>query len=124
MTSSSSIYTRDLDRNPANHQPLSPLSFLERSAAVHPERTAVIHGNARLTYRAFYARCRQLASSLTQSGIGLGDTVAAMLANTPPMLEAHYGAPADDGRRTLVHEHASRQQPSSPSSSITRRPRS
>ena len=93
MTSSSNIYSRDLDRNPANHQPLSPLSFLERAAAVHPERPAVIHGNARLTYRAFYARCRQLASALTQSGIGLGDTVAAMLANTPPMLEAHYGVP-------------------------------
>ena len=93
MTSQSSIYTRDLDRNPANHQPLSPLTFLERSAAVHPERTAVIHGNARLTYRAFYARCRQLASALAQRGIGLGDTVAVMLANTPPMLEAHYGVP-------------------------------
>ncbi len=90
---SSTIYTRDLDRHPANHQPLSPLSFLERSAAVHPERTAVIHGNARLTYRAFYARCRQLASSLSQRGIGLGDTVGVMLANTPPMLEAHYGVP-------------------------------
>jgi fatty-acyl-CoA synthase len=93
MTTSSSIYTRDLDRNPANHQPLSPLSFLERSAAVHPDRTAVIHGNARLTYRAFYARCRQLASALSRRGIALGDTVAVMLANTPPMLEAHYGVP-------------------------------
>jgi len=93
MTSTSSIYTRDLDRNPANHQPLTPLSFLERAAAVHPERTAVIHGHARLTYRAFYARCRQLASALDRRGIGLGDTVAVMLANTPPMLEAHYGVP-------------------------------
>ncbi len=88
-----SPYDRDLDRNPANHQPLTPLSFLERAAAVHPEKIAVIHGNMRLTYRAFYARCRQLASSLAQAGIGLGDTVAVMLANTPPMLEAHYGVP-------------------------------
>ncbi|RTL64207.1 MAG: acyl-CoA synthetase, partial [Hyphomicrobiales bacterium] len=88
-----SPYDRDLDRNAANFQPLSPLSFLERSAAVHPEKVAVVHGAARLTYKAFYARCRQLASALTRRGIGKGDTVAAMLANTPPMLEAHYGVP-------------------------------
>jgi fatty-acyl-CoA synthase len=88
-----SPYDRDLDRNAANFQPLSPLSFLERSAAVHPEKIAVIHGAARLTYKAFYARCRQLASALARRGLGKGDTVAAMLANTPPMLEAHYGVP-------------------------------
>jgi fatty-acyl-CoA synthase len=88
-----SAYDRDLDRNPANFRPLTPLSFLARSAAVFPERTAVVDGDRRLTYRDFYGRCRQLASALAARGIGRGDTVSAMLANTPPLLEAHYGVP-------------------------------
>src|SRR5215212_1888908 len=88
-----SAYDRDLDQNAANYAPLSPLSFLARSAAVFPERTAVIHGSLRWTYGQFYARARRLGSALQRHGIGRGDTVSAMLANTPPMLEAHYGVP-------------------------------
>jgi fatty-acyl-CoA synthase len=84
-------YDLDLDRNPANFQPLSPLTFLERAAAVHPDHAAIIHGALRRSYRDFYARCRRLASALTRRGIGRGDTVAAMLPNTPAMLECHYG---------------------------------
>ncbi|WP_372424861.1 acyl-CoA synthetase [Salinarimonas chemoclinalis] len=91
------IYDRDLDRNPANFQPLTPLGFLERAATVFPERTAIVHGGLRRTYAEFYARSRRLASALAKRGIGRGDTVAAMLANTPAMLEAHYGVPMAGG---------------------------
>ena len=83
----------DLDRNPANFQPLSPLSFLERAAAVFPERTAIVHGGLRRSYREFHERSRRLASALRKRGIGWGDTVAVMLPNAPAMLECHYGVP-------------------------------
>ncbi|ALA16602.1 MULTISPECIES: acyl-CoA synthetase [unclassified Chelatococcus] len=88
-----SAYDLDLDRNPANFQPLTPLTFLERAASVFPERTAIIHGNLRCNYRDFYARARRLASALAAHGIGRGDTVSVMLSNTPAMLECHYGVP-------------------------------
>jgi fatty-acyl-CoA synthase len=86
-------YNEGLDRNPANHQPLTPLTFLERAATVFPDHTAIVHGALRRSYAAFYARSRRLASALTGQGIGRGDTVSAMLANTPAMLECHYGVP-------------------------------
>src|SRR5215470_13773340 len=85
------IYDVDLDRNPANFQPLTPLSFLERAAAVFPQRIAVVHGARSWTYGQFYARARRLASALARCGISRGDTVSVMLANTPAMLDAHYG---------------------------------
>ena len=88
-----SPYDVDLDRNAANFQPLTPLSFLERAASVFPGHTAIIHGPRRRNYADFYARARRLASTLTKSGIQRGDTVSVMLANTPAMLEAHYGVP-------------------------------
>jgi fatty-acyl-CoA synthase len=84
-------YDTDLDRNAANFQPLTPLSLLARAAAVHPDQTAVIHGPRAWSYREFYARTRRLASALVKRGIKRGDTVAAVLPNTPAMLEAHYG---------------------------------
>ena len=87
------IYNKDLDRNPANYQPLTPLTLLERAAGTFPSHTAIVHGNLRRSYAEFYARSRQLASALSSNGIGTGDTVTAMLANTPAMLEAHYGVP-------------------------------
>ena len=86
-------YNTDLPRNPANYQPLTPLTFLERAASVFPDHTAIIHGDLRRSYAEFYARSRQLASALTQHNIGRGDTVSVMLANTPAMLECHYGVP-------------------------------
>src|SRR6056297_1683277 len=86
-------YNSGLDRNPANYQPLTPLSFLERAASVYPEHTAIVHGGLRRSYAQFYARSRQLASALSRTGIGRGDTVSALLANTPAMLECHYGVP-------------------------------
>ena len=86
-------YREGLDRQPANFQPLTPLGFLARSAGVFPERVAIIHGPGRTTYAEFYARSRRLASGLRAAGVAPGQTVAALLLNTPPMLEAHYGVP-------------------------------
>jgi fatty-acyl-CoA synthase len=90
-------YDSDLDRNPANFQPLTPLGFLERAAAVFPDHTAIIHGPLRRSYAEFYARTRRLASALAKRGIKRGDSVSAMLANTPAMLECHYGVPMTQG---------------------------
>ena len=86
-------YNIGLDRNAANYQPLTPLTFLERAATVFPNHTAIVHGALRRDYAAFYARSRQLASALSQNAIGRGDTVSALLLNTPAMLECHYGVP-------------------------------
>src|ERR1700722_3815899 len=84
-------YDAGLDRNPANFQPLTPLSLIGRAAGVYPDHTAIIHGPLRRSYAQFYARARRLGSALAKRGIKPGDTVTAMLANTPAMLEAHYG---------------------------------
>ena len=86
-----SPYDTDLDRNPANFQPLTPLTLLERAASVFPNRTAIVHGPLRRSYTEFYARSRRLASALAKRSIKRGDTVSAILANTPAMLECHYG---------------------------------
>ena len=87
-----------LDRNPANFQPLTPLTFLERSAAVFPDHPAIIHGALRRSYAEFYTRARQLGSALSaRFKIGRGDTVSVILLNTPAMLECHYGVPMCGG---------------------------
>ncbi len=88
-----SIYERDLDRNPANFAPLTPLQFLERSASVYPDTASIVHGPRRYTWSQTYARCRQLASALEKTGIGPGDTVTIMAPNIPEMYEAHFGVP-------------------------------
>ncbi len=88
-----SMYARDLDRVPANFQPLTPLTYLARAAATFPDHTAVIHGGLRRSYRELYARSRRLASALRQAGVGRLDTVSVMLTNTPEMVECHYGVP-------------------------------
>jgi fatty-acyl-CoA synthase len=88
-----SIYDQDLSRTEANFAAMSPLSFIERTAEVYPHRLAIVHGPLRLTWAETYARCRQLAGALTQHGIGRNDTVAVMLPNTPPLVEAHFGVP-------------------------------
>ncbi len=89
----SNIYREHLDRNQANFTALTPLSFLARTVAVYPDKTAVVHGDRRFTYAQFGERCRRLASALAKRGIGTGDTVAIMAPNVPAMLEAHYGVP-------------------------------
>ena len=86
-------YGRDLDRNPANFAPLTPLSLIARTAEVWPDHPSVVHGRRRSTWGETYARCRRLASALSRRGIGRGDTVAVMLANTPEMVEVHFGVP-------------------------------
>jgi fatty-acyl-CoA synthase len=86
-------YDTDLERNAANFQPLTPLSFLARAAEVHPDATAIIHGGLSRNYRDFYTRAKMLASALSRRGVKRGETVSVMLANTPAMIEAHYGVP-------------------------------
>ncbi len=88
-----SIFDQDLPQTPANHAPISPLSFIERTAEVYPHRMAIVHGDLRQDWATTYRRTRQLASALAQAGIGKNDTVAVMLPNTPPMVEAHFGIP-------------------------------
>jgi fatty-acyl-CoA synthase len=83
----------DLPKTAANYAPLTPLGFLTRTAAVHPDALAVVHGPSRFTWRQTAERCRRLASALAARGVGPGDTVAVMAPNTPPMLEAHFGVP-------------------------------
>ncbi|MFN5941287.1 MAG: acyl-CoA synthetase [Polaromonas sp.] len=87
------IFDTDLPKTAANYAAQSPLAFIERTAEVYPDRLAVVHGNLRQTWVETFTRCRQLASALQKHGIGKGDTVAVMLPNTPPMVEAHFGIP-------------------------------
>ena len=90
-------YETDLDRNAANYQPLTPITFLERAAMTFPDHVAIVHGAQRVSYDAFWRRSLRLASALSRRGIGKGETVSVMLSNTPPMLEAHFGVPMTRG---------------------------
>ncbi|MCK6451287.1 MAG: acyl-CoA synthetase [Alphaproteobacteria bacterium] len=113
-----SPYDTDLDRNAANCAPLTPLDFLARAAAVHPRRTAVVHGSWRADWATAHARCRRLASALKRRGIGRGDTVAVLAPNIPALFEAHFGVPMagavlnalntrlDAGTIAFILEHA------------------
>ncbi|MGD8477914.1 MAG: AMP-binding protein, partial [Burkholderiales bacterium] len=87
------MFNTGLDRNPGNFSALSPLSFIAWAADVYPDQPAIAYANDETTWSQTYARCRRLASALTQLGIGSGDTVAVMAPNIPPMFEAHYGIP-------------------------------
>ena len=86
-------YNQHLDQNQANYVPLSPLSFIKRAALVYPNKTSLVYGSARYTWKETYDRTRQLASILQQNGIGQGDTVSIMGYNTPETYEAHFGVP-------------------------------
>jgi fatty-acyl-CoA synthase len=88
-----SPYDLGLEKNPANYTPLTPLTFLRRTAQVHPRRLAVVHGSLRRTWGEVAERSARLASALKQRGVGRGDTVAVMLPNVPAMVEAHFGIP-------------------------------
>jgi len=90
---SASAYARGLDKSPANHVPLTPLGFLDRTADVYPQRTAVVHGDFRQNWAETRERCYRLASALVNLGIQAGDTVSIIAPNTPAMLEAHFGVP-------------------------------
>jgi fatty-acyl-CoA synthase len=89
-----SMYQQGLDKCEANYTPLSPLSFVERAASVYPQRTSVVHGARRFTWRETFARCRRLDSALRQRGFGLGDTIAIVATNIPAFYEALFGVPA------------------------------
>ncbi|HRK25049.1 MAG TPA: acyl-CoA synthetase [Beijerinckiaceae bacterium] len=93
METGHSKFDRGLDRNAANHVPLSPISLIARTAAVHPGLPSVVHEGRRFTWAQTYERCRRLASALARLGIGKNDTVAAMLPNIPALYEAHFGVP-------------------------------
>lgn len=86
-------YDVGLDKNAANFAPLTPLTFVAWSASVFPNRPAAIHGRRRFTWQETYTRCRRFASALRSRGVNAGDTVAAMLCNTPEMYECHFGVP-------------------------------
>src|SRR5574338_588318 len=87
------IYAAGLERCEANYVPLTPLTFIERSASVYPDRTAVVYGEVRRSWKETYDRCRQLASALRRRGIGPGDTVSVLAANIPEIFECHFGIP-------------------------------
>jgi fatty-acyl-CoA synthase len=87
------MFDEDLGRREANYVPLTPIDFIARAADVYGERLAVVYGDVRRTWRETYERTRRLASALQLAGIGRGDTVAALLPNIPPMIEAHFGVP-------------------------------
>src|ERR1700687_6180574 len=93
MSPGSNPYEAGLDKNPANFVPLSPIGFLLRSAAIYPERTAVIHGERRYSWGQSFESCRRLASALAARGGGRGDTGALMAPNVPEAFEAHFGVP-------------------------------
>jgi fatty-acyl-CoA synthase len=93
VASRENIFEQNLPQRQANFRPLSPISFLQWSAHVYPEKIAVIHGDKNFTWAQFNERCLRLASALNKHGIGVGDCVSIMSPNAPAMLEAHYGIP-------------------------------
>ncbi len=92
--SMSNIYEQNLEQVPANHVPLSPLSWLPRAAAIYPDRKSVVHGTRSYTWNETFARCRRLSSALRLRGIGSGDTVAVVATNIPAFYESLFGVPA------------------------------
>src|SRR5713101_2176225 len=96
-------YEIGLDKNAANFVPLSPIGFLLRTAAVYPDRTAVIHGERRYAWHQTLDRARRLASALAARGIGHGDTVAVMAPNVPEAFEAHFGVPMAGGVLNMLN---------------------
>ena len=97
MTQHRNPFEVELDKNDANYVPLSPLSFLRRTASVYPNRLSVIHGDIRRTWAESYERCVRLASALSKRGVGIGNTVAVMAPNVPELFEAHFGVPMVGG---------------------------
>lgn len=103
MTTATNPYEMDLDRNDANFVALTPLTHLERSAAIWPDKVAIVHGEIRRTWAETAARCRRLASALTRRGFGKGATIAFIAANTPELFEAHFGVPLMGGVLNAVN---------------------
>src|SRR5579872_6589845 len=93
MSAAQNQYSIGLDKTPANYVPLTPLSFLARSAAVYPDHVSAVYEGRSFTWKETYERCKRFASYLAGRGIGHGDTVAAMLPNIPAMNELHFAVP-------------------------------
>ncbi len=102
-------YDEGLDRTAANHQPMTPISYLRRAAQAFPDHPAVIHGRQRHGYGRLWTDCCRLASALARRGIGRGDTVSVLLSNTPPMIHAHFGVPMAGG--AVLHSINTRSDP-------------
>ena len=88
-----SNFENNLDKNSANFIELSPITFLERIKDIYPNEEALIYGDRKYTWKQTYERCIKFASALEKQGIGLGDTVSILAANTPELFEAHYSIP-------------------------------
>lgn len=93
MSLTHNIYNQSLEQNHANYAALTPISFLERTAAIYPNRIATIHGDTQRTWAQTYQRCLRLASALSKRGVGVGDTVSIIAPNLPEHFEAHFGVP-------------------------------
>jgi len=93
MTAQPNQYSLGLDKNPANYVQLTPLSFLERTAAIYPTMLSMVYEDRRFSWAETRERCHRFASYLAGKGIGRGDTVALMLPNIPAMYEAHFAVP-------------------------------
>ncbi|QFG36327.1 fatty-acyl-CoA synthase [Paracoccus pantotrophus] len=102
-------YDEGLERTAANHQPMTPISYLRRAARTFPDHPALIHGRQRHGYARLWADCCRLASALLGRGIGRGDTVSVLLSNTPPMIHAHFGVPMAGG--AVLHSINTRSDP-------------
>ena len=87
------MYNTNLDKNDANFTSLSPISFLQRTAEIYPNRKSIVHGHREYTWSDTYKRSRQLASALSNNGIGKNDTVSVLAFNTPEIYEAHFAIP-------------------------------
>ena len=122
MSGKENKYNIGLDKTPANYVPLTPLSFLARSAAVYPDHVSAVYEGRSFTWSETYARCRRFASYLAGHGIGTGDTVAAMLPNIPAMNEVHFAVPMAGAVLNALTSGSTL--PPLPSSSITVAPRS
>ena len=88
-----SSFEKNLDKNPANFVPLTPLTFLERAKDIYPNYEALVYEDRKYTWLDIYKRCTQFASALEKIGITKGDTVSVMACNTPEIFEAHYSVP-------------------------------
>ena len=90
-------FSINLDKNNANYIALTPLTFIERTKDIYPDYESIVYGNRIYTWRETYERCLKFASALEKHGIGLGDTVSIIAANTPEIFEAHYSIPMTGG---------------------------
>src|SRR4030088_441325 len=103
MNGKQSQYSIGLDKTPANFVPLTPLSFLKRTAVIYPGHLSAVYEGRTFTWSQTYSRCRRFASFLAGRNIADGDTVAAMLPNIPAMNEVHFAVPMAGAALSALH---------------------